>query len=1041
MKKLLPLLLFMVLAVATKAQTTFVLTTVPCHNDGVLSVSFTGVSAPLTVSWQTSGTTGTTIIHTSVSGLTDVLTNYSGGPITVTAVDGTGATASGSYSGYAPFTICPVVVNGAPCPAPDTLTASVCSGGTGPFHYQWYDASTSAILGTMNPMPVPQGGIYGVIVTDAAGCTYGSLVDAILSFAFTTPSFSVATTTTVANCTNGTASVTTTGSAVPPLTYQWSTGATTPTIGSLLMGTYHVTVTDAKGCSASDYAFVTQAASITAPVVPTPASCAGDDGTVIAFGTGGTPPYKYVWSNGSTEQSQKCLRSGFYTVNVTDANGCFGQDGGYVGTSTPVVVTYTATPSLCTIASGTATLGITGGTPPYTTTWFTTPVHTSITATNLATGVYSYRVSDAAGCAQEGTVYVPSIDTISVSFLSNPAVCSSPTGSMTAYPTGGVAPYSFAWNTGATTATITAKTAGDYTVTVTDVDGCKATVTKYLPSNTPIGFGEVATPESCLYIADGRDTAVAWGGKPPYSYGWSTGGTTSNINALPAGPYWVHVTDANGCTTKDQYSYVDYDTTQYGCYCTINGTVYHDDNGNCVQEPYETGIPNMQIRISGTALGTVYTYTDANGYYTYKVPAGVYSVAQSSMGNYRISSCQSSVEYTTTLSGTGCLNTVNFGDTVRDTVYDMRISTWDYTFPVAGQTYSQVVVLTNDGNMRADSAMAAYRCDGQLYQPSFIPCGYFAGSNNYYQTDSVTSLVPGASKMFLANYRVPGNIPTGTTLTFKDTVAYFYPVSNWVNDNTKSNNVNIFSTKTTGSYNPEFKEVYPKGSGSTGLISYTDSVLEYMVHFQNTGNWPVINVMVIDTLDNNVEWSTLKPGFSSASSYITMTQSGSRKIAKFMFNDINLPTMSSDLIRSNCMFTYSVHIKPGLPVGTTIKNRSSIYFDYNAPVLTNYTLNTISSSDPYLSVHNTTPGANHTFAVYPNPASSTFNAVISSDATGKGDLKVCDITGKVLMTTAVEVQKGSQTITTDVTNLVPGIYFVSFTNNGQTETQKLIIMK
>ena len=199
--------------------------------------------------------------------------------------------------------------------------------------------------------------------------------------------------------------------------------------------------------------------------------------------------------------------------------------------------------------------------------------------------------------------------------------------------------------------------------------------------------------------------------------------------------------------------------------------------------------------------------------------------------------------------------------------------------------------------------------------------------------------------------------------------------------------------------------------------------------------------MVIDTLDNNVEWSTLKPGFSSASSYITMTQSGSRKIAKFMFNDINLPTMSSDLIRSNCMFTYSVNIKPGLPVGTTIKNRSSIYFDYNAPVLTNYTLNTISSSDPYLSVHNTTPGANHTFAVYPNPASSTFNAVISSDATGKGDLKVCDITGKVLMTTAVEVQKGSQTITTDVTNLVPGIYFVSFTSNGQTETQKLIIMK
>src|SRR4051812_33573954 len=129
MKKLLPLLVFIACAFAATAQTSFTLVTVPCNNNGILQVSFpTGtLTPPLTVTWQTRGTAGTNIIHTGVSGLSDVLTGYSGGPVFVIGSDATGATDTGTYFGNAPFTLCPLTVHGGACPAPDTLGASVCS--------------------------------------------------------------------------------------------------------------------------------------------------------------------------------------------------------------------------------------------------------------------------------------------------------------------------------------------------------------------------------------------------------------------------------------------------------------------------------------------------------------------------------------------------------------------------------------------------------------------------------------------------------------------------------------------------------------------------------------------------------------------------------------------------------------------------------------------------------------------------------------------------------------------------------------------------
>ena len=1039
MRKLLPLLLFVAFASSCYAQgVSFTVVTQPCNNNGILKAYFTGVTPPLTVVWTTQGSTGMPITHTGVSSLNDVLTSWSGGPLTVVATDSNGASDVGTALGSPPFTY-NLYDRPAVCPVVDTAIDSV-HGGTYPYTTQWYNMATTAVVASGDPAYLAEGN-FGVIITDAAGCVYGSKVDPSYLNLTSTPSFTIGTVSTTAACTNGTASVTvTSGTAVPTLSYQWSNGATTPNLSNLVTGTYTVTMSDALGCKATGTVFVPQSVSIIVPVVPTAASCLDTNGKVTAFGSGGVPPYAYLWSNGATTQSQTGLPAGKYYVDVTDANGCIGNDSGTIAVSTPISVTYSSSPSLCTSASGNSTLNVSGGTGPYTIDWYTTPAQYGYTATHLWAGDYYFHVTDGVGCVQSGYAVVPPIDVISLSFSSVAALCTLSNGSMNVVPTGGVAPYSYLWSNGATTSGISGVQGGNYQLTVTDNLGCKVSTDPYVPIYSPISVGVLSTPASCIFTNDGMNTATAYGGTPPYTYAWSSGGTTSTISALPYGAYYVSVADAAGCTTGIYYSYVGYNTAATNCYSVIQGTVYDDMNGNCVQDIGEPGIPNIQIAISGRG----YTYTDANGNYSYEVPSGTYTVSETVLAFYPLAACQSNSLTVTTVAGTGGPYTLNFANSI-DTIHDMHITTWDYYLsnPVPGHSYTQAVIVSNDGTVTEPAVNTVYNTDGQIFAPSFMPTSVFTPlsvPNSYSTLGAFPTINPGASQQFLMTYNVPTNIPIGTNVVFRDTVVYDTFTSHWTSDYSPWNNVNYFTTTVAAAYDPNFKEVNPKGTGPTGLIPYTDSVLEYMVHFQNTGTWPAENVVVIDTLDDNLNWTSLRPEYMSAACKVTMQQVGAKKVVTFTFKDINLPTEKTSLLYSNGMLTYTIHIKPGMPVGTQFKNHASIYFDFNQPIVTNTTVNTLQTAAPS-AVNNVTTASANTFTIYPNPASQSFNSIINTDNAGKAIMVVSDVAGKELITKTFTLQAGQQTITTDASQLAPGMYFVTFSQQGKSQTQKLVIIK
>ncbi|MCD6062275.1 MAG: hypothetical protein K0R82_186, partial [Flavipsychrobacter sp.] len=903
------------------------LTTPPCNNNGVLTATFTGMTPPIAVTWNIINPPGPAVTQT-VTGTTAVLNSYSGAQVYLYAVDATNKVAGSMYQGAPPFIIS-TTGSQVVCPALGNVSATV-TGGTSPYSYQWYNTATNTLVGTTASISVP-GGSYKVVVTDANNCVFSD--DSATVYASSSINFSLSSTT--ANCTNGTATATNPTGGVSPYSFLWSNTATTQSITGLVKGQYSLKVTDAQGCATTKYVNVAQSVNIGANTTPTPATCVQNNGAATVFGSGGVPPYTYLWSNSGTTQTITGLTAGYYTVKVTDANGCFGNGGANITSSTPVTALVTSTPSACTTANGTATLVVSGGATPYSIQWYTMPAQSGTTATGLAAGNYSFKITDANGCVRTGTVNVPPVNSIAVNVTGTSASCTTANGSLSATASGGTSPYTYLWNNSATTSSISGLAAGSYSVKVTDAAGCSATVWKYVASSSPVNAGLSSTAVSCIFNSDGSITASAWGGTAPYTYHWSNSQTTQTITGLTPGNYFVKITDANGCKANAS-TYLTYNAANNSCYCTITGTVYNDANNNCVKDAGEQGIPNIQIHCSTKG----YAYTNSNGVYSFKVPSGSYTISETVKAAYPLASCQTNAIPVSVTAASNCSTSVNFANNTA-TLHDMHISTWNFTCPVPGYTYLQKCIITNLGTVPESSVAAGYKTDGQIGAPTFSPGGFFTGTGNWRQiTGSTLSLNPAASQAFTVNYSMPPTIPLNTSLVFTDTAAYTSPISNWLNDYSPWNNVNYYTPITVGSYDPNFKEVSPKGDGPAGNITGKDSVLEYMIHFQNLGTYKAQNIFILDQLDADLDWTTLVPIYKSHPCDITMSETGE---VRFQFDNINLPAKQDDEVGSNGMVSFSIRTKKGLPLGTEFHNSAAIYFDFNDPVITNTTLNTLAA--------------------------------------------------------------------------------------------------
>ena len=539
--------------------------------------------------------------------------------VTVTDINGCSKTISATINQPTPIllntTQVNVICNGA---ATGSIDLTV-SGGVGPYSFNW-----GAGQPTTEDRSNLVAGIYSVTVTDINGCTK------VANVTITQPTVISLSTTQVNILCNGSS----TGSidlsvagGVAPYTYNWGSGQpTTQDRTGLAVGTYSVIVTDFNLCTSQISVTITQPNQISILETHTNVLCkSGINGSIDISVSGGVAPYTYNWGTGQpTTQDRTGLIAGTYTVIVNDANNCTSQISIAITEPSLLVASLQKSDVLCDgAATGAIDLTVSGGIAPYSYNWGSGQP-TSQDRTDLLAGTYSVTVTDANGCTQvlSATINQPSLVVVSgtqINVLCNGAN----TGSIDLTVAGGVAPYTYNWGVGQpTTQDRTNLLAGNYSVTVTDANGCTKISNFVITEPTSIVLSTTQVNILCNGSATGSIDLSVTGGVAPYTYNWGAGHpVTQDRTSLLAGTYTVIVTDANGCSkqisaTITQPQPIILTTTQTNVLCNgaSTGTIDLTVIGGTSPYTYNwgTGNPTTQDR-SGLAAGTYsVTVTDAN---------------------------------------------------------------------------------------------------------------------------------------------------------------------------------------------------------------------------------------------------------------------------------------------------------------------------------------------------------------------------------------------------------------------------------------------
>ena len=579
-------------------------TNVDCFgaNNGSVTANVSGGTPPYSYNWSTMD-------------MTQTVNSLTAGTYYVTVTDFSGCTKTDSATIAAPTQQLQVFMsqtniscNG----ANDGQAFTTIQGGLAPYTYVWNTGNMTANLANLPP------GVVGVSVTDAFGCSTTGTVNITQPFALTTANQFVGN----ASCFGGNdaSAVTVPNGGTTPYTYLWDNGQTAAFADSLTAGNHVVTVTDANGCTTvSAPVTVGEAPELIIMTEDSVVSCNGfNDGAVVAYPSGGTGSYTYLWSShpfADTFQVSDELFAFTYFVTVTDANGCTAIGRDTVTQPTPITAISSSTMTACNdnfTNDGTATLVASGGNGGFLYSWNTGDTTTMIDS--IITGWYYVTVTDTVGCIYEDSVFVDAPLPITIADTSITLVnCfGGSDGTATIVPIGGTPPYDYNWLTSPTQTapTATGLPVGWYNVVVNDANGCFLDTTQIYVRQPfrPLDATISSFPPRCKDGNDGRlGISPATGGTAGYTYVWSTGDSTFNVFGVESGSYNITITDAKGCIfikdtiieNPDRF-YYNISTVPVTCFDGSDGQIIVDTAYGGAGAPFAYGFNNGLFQTDST---------------------------------------------------------------------------------------------------------------------------------------------------------------------------------------------------------------------------------------------------------------------------------------------------------------------------------------------------------------------------------------------------------------------------------------------------------
>jgi outer membrane protein OmpA-like peptidoglycan-associated protein len=624
-----------------------------CFNDskGAIQVTVTGGQLPYKYLWSSGQTT-------------EDLVNVPAGDYSLTITDGSSCkqTLKTTLTQPEAFTSKIVDVKNVSCKGDKQGEIHInATGGVGPYKYSWSNGDksqdiTSALAGN-----------YSVKITDANGCAQS------LSAIIVEPNELVASLGAVINnnCfgeTKGSIKTTVAGGK-QPYRFAWNTGDTTRNISNLAVGDYSMIVTDASGCSKNLKATVTGAPQLESKITDiVNVKCFGDKtGSVTVDVNGGTMPYGYSWSNNSTKQNLTDLPAGDYQLTVKDAKGCSST------TIAKLIQPAQLGVALDTVYNvkcfgdnkGFIDVSVSGGTRPLSYLWSNGSKAEDLV--NILAGNYSVKVRDANGCIANlnAVVTEPQKLNLTLDSLVNVACSGQETGKIAVRASGGAKPYNYLWTNGETASRVTKVAAGDYTVSVSDANGCKATNSSTITQPRKlIKSIDAITDIRCSGENSGSIFVTVLEGIAPYSFKWNNGAESEDLSNLPAGNYKLTITEGNGCKstleatieTPPVYNADIAQVTNIKCFGESQGAVDIAVSGGV--EPYQfawsNGSKNEDIKDVKADSYSVLV-TDANGclktLHTYITEPEMLSLHIDSVRNVKCCGDASGAIYITVLGG------------------------------------------------------------------------------------------------------------------------------------------------------------------------------------------------------------------------------------------------------------------------------------------------------------------------------------------------------------------------------------------------------
>lgn len=450
----------------------------------------------------------------------------------------------------------------------------------------------------------------------------------------------------------------------------------------------------------------------------------------------------------------------------------------------------------------------------------------------------------------------------------------------------------------------------------------------------------------------------------------------------------------------------------------IAGYVYIDYNGNCVRDAGETGAINVPIFLYSGSCFIAETYTGSNGgfsidaaannqNFTIQIPPSIYSHSYVFM-------CPSNATHNFNFNGN-----YNFDFAVAcNSLHDKMAFFSGGSFKINNTAFIQ----TGIGNITCAGQNGTYQIihDPNLnFAMALDPPDAISGDTLTWNFTNLGYTYYNGLAFGEPNYMY---LTLDPSLQIGDTVCITMNVLPLTNDLNQGNNFMTMCYPILSSWDPNAKEVSPQGVGLSHDVS-PNTEFTYSIRFQNTGNAPAQDIIIIDTLDTDLDFSSIKVlGSTHPVQWSILTGN----IIRFEYRNIQLPDSNTNEPASHGMISYRIRCNQGLPNGTQILNTAAIYFDSNPAVITNTTLNTINT------ILGISAAAITEIKISPNPVTDFIK--IDFGKMFSGDVEITDVSGRTILREPVSavVKK------LNLGFLKSGCYILRFQGNENISVYKIV---